>query len=73
MNEPQPDEQASFKQDVIDALVADFKALDILSADVDDEVNVRAEVARRAEVRDRFDQTDNPRRRRSGSALRRSP
>ena len=46
------------KRNVVDALVADLKALDVLSADVDDEINVRAEVTRRAEVRNRFDQTE---------------
>ena len=48
MNEPQPDEHASLSEDVVDALVADFEALDVLTADVDDEINIRAEMARRA-------------------------
>ena len=37
------------ERDVVDALVADFEALDVLTADVDDKINIRAEVPRRAE------------------------
>lgn len=46
------------ERDIVDALVADFEALDVLTANVDDEINIRAEMARRAEVRDRLDQTE---------------
>ena len=46
------------ERDIVDALVADLEALDVLAADVDDKVDIRAEVARRAEVGDRFDQAE---------------
>ena len=46
------------ERNIVDALVADFEALDVLTANVDDEINIRAEMARRAEVRDRLDQTE---------------
>ena len=46
------------ERNVVNALVADLEAFDVLPADVDDEVNVRAEMARRAEVRDRLDQAE---------------
>ena len=46
------------ERNIVNALVADLEAFDVLSADVDDEIDVRAEMARRAEVRDRLDQTE---------------
>ena len=51
--------RAGFVQrNIVDTLVADFEAFDVLTADVDDEINIRAEMACRAEVRDRLDQTE---------------
>ena len=45
------------QHDAVDAVVLDLKALDILSADVDDKINVRAEISRRLIVRNSFNYT----------------
>ena len=44
--------------DIVDAVVGNFEALDVLTADVDDEVDVRLEVLGRLEVRHGLDQTE---------------
>ena len=41
MNEPQPEEQASLSMMRVDRAVADLEALDVLTADVEDEIHVR--------------------------------